>query len=156
MLAAPVRLTRLQLGPAERAEIVVDLADGPGGGPLVLQRFGGGGGGRGVAAAQGATLLTINGPGVSAARAAGLPLRPAQLNTIERLDPASAAVTRQMVLSGRTINGQSVASTAAMDDMTTALRVRLGDLERWDVVNAWPPVDDAASPGYARGASEDA
>jgi len=40
LLNVPVRLTRLVLGPAERAEIVVDLSAAP----VVLQRFGGGGG----------------------------------------------------------------------------------------------------------------
>ncbi len=140
LLPAPVRLTRLQLGPAERAEIVVDLADATGEAPLVLQQFGGGGGGGGRGGnagivGPGAALLTINGPGASAARAAGLPPLPAQLNSIARLDPAAAVVTRPMVLNGRTINGQSMTSAAAMDDMTNTLQVRLGDLERWDVIN---------------------
>jgi FtsP/CotA-like multicopper oxidase with cupredoxin domain len=78
LLNAPIQLTRLQLGPAERAEIVVDVT----GAPLVLQRIGGGGG-----------------PG------------------------------------GFTINGQSISSMAQMMDMSNALRVRLGDMERWNVVN---------------------
>jgi FtsP/CotA-like multicopper oxidase with cupredoxin domain len=145
LLPEPVRLTRLALGPAERAEIVLDLADAPGEAPVVLQNLGGfGGGGRGGnpgAGGQGATLLSIQGPGERAARGAGLPPLPARLNTIERLDPASAAVTRQMVLGGggrggRTINGQTMASTTAMHDMASALRVRLGDVERWNVVNS--------------------
>ena len=62
------------------------------------------------------------------------------LNAIERLDPAVVTVTRQMVLGGgrggRTINGQSMLTTAEMEDISNALRVRLGDLERWDVVNS--------------------
>jgi FtsP/CotA-like multicopper oxidase with cupredoxin domain len=137
LLPAPVRLTRLQLGVAERAEIIVDLADAP----LALQRFGGiGRDGNAVNTAQSVTLMTIRGPGEQAARAAGLPPLPVQLNSIERFDPASAAVTREMVLgggrAGRTINGHSMASTAHLHDMASALRVRLDDLERWNVVNA--------------------
>ena len=145
LLPVPVRLTRLTLGPAERAEVVIDLADAPSDAPLVLQPFGnGGGGGRGGNggnAGTGAALLTIRGPGVAAARAANLPTLPAQLNTIARLDPASAVVTRTITLGGggrggTTINGQAMTSMAAMMDLTNVPRVRLGDLERWNIVNA--------------------
>ncbi|MFN8514492.1 MAG: multicopper oxidase domain-containing protein [Thermomicrobiales bacterium] len=152
LLPAPARLTRLVLGSAERAEIVVDLADAPSDAPLALQTFGsagnagggggrGGGGGNGGAAGQGATLLTIQGPGLAAARAANLPPLPAQLNSIARLDPAAAAVTRTITLGGggrgnTTINGQQLTSMAQMMDLTNAPRVRLGDVERWNIVNA--------------------
>jgi suppressor of ftsI len=141
LLPAPVRLTRLVLGPAERAEIVVDLAAAQGDAPLLLQRFGAAGLGRGGGTpGQGATLLTIHGPGERAATAAGLQPLPERLNTIERLDPTSVAVTRQMVLGGGggrfTINGQTMTSMADMHNMANVLRVRLGDLERWNVVNA--------------------
>ena len=101
LLNAPVRLTRLTLGPAERAEVVVDLS----GGPVALQRFGGnvGGGGRGNgggggvgANAAAATLVTIQ-PSLATA-VANVPALPAELNTIGRMDPATVSVTRQMVL----------------------------------------------------------
>ena len=139
LLPAPVPLTRLQLGPAERAEIVVDLTGVPDGAPLAVQQLGGPGRG-GNAGAPGATLLTItprrDGAGP---RTAPAPL-PARLNTIERLDPAAAAVTREIVLggggrAGLTINGHAMATAAHMHDAAGTLRVRLGDLERWNVVN---------------------
>ena len=61
---------------------------------------------------------------------------PTQLNTIERLDLFAAAVTRQMVLAGgggRSINGQRMTSMADMMDLSPALRVRPGELWRWNV-----------------------
>jgi FtsP/CotA-like multicopper oxidase with cupredoxin domain len=113
---------------------VVDL---PVGGPLVLQSFGGGGGRGGGNGGQAATLLTINGP--IAPPKSGLPPLPERLNTIPRLDPSAAAVTRPMVLAGgrggRTINGQSMRTDASMQDMSSVFRVKLGDLERWNIVN---------------------
>jgi FtsP/CotA-like multicopper oxidase with cupredoxin domain len=141
LLNAPVKLTRLQLGPAERAEIVVDVT----GAPLVLQRIGGGGGGGGGGGrgnggnGAGAALLTIQ-PAAALAQAASLAPMPTTLNSIPRLDQTQVAVTRQMVLGGGgrggfTINGQSITSMAQMMDMSNALRVRLGDMERWNVVN---------------------
>jgi FtsP/CotA-like multicopper oxidase with cupredoxin domain len=142
LLNAPVRLTQLRLGPAERAEIVVDIPSTP----LTLQRQGGGGGGRGGGGRGNggpgggiSNMLTIQPvPGAPAQTSAPGPL-PSLLNSIERFDPAQATVTRQMVLAGgrggRTINGQSMNSMAAMMDMSNAPRVRLGDLERWNVVN---------------------
>ena len=146
LLSGPVPLTRLQLGVAERAEIVVDLVDLPDDTPLVLQRFGGGRGGRGGRGAgdddtggQTTTLMTIQRSGVLEAQAATLSPLPVRLNTIARFDPAAVAVTRPMDLGGgrrqRTINGQSMTSAADMADMANTLQVRLGDLERWDVVN---------------------
>ena len=146
LLPAPVPLTRLQLGVAERAEIVVDLADAPDGTELVLQRFGGGGNGRGddddgdAGRGQGGALMTIQGPGQVTARAAELP---AELGATVRFNPNDVAVARPMVLGGggrggrggRTINGLSMTSAADMADMANTLSVRLGDLERWDVVN---------------------
>src|SRR5207248_10580781 len=60
LLPAPVPLTRLELGPAERAEIVVDLSSAE---PAVLQSFplprGFGGRGNGGPAGQTAPLLTL-------------------------------------------------------------------------------------------------
>jgi len=94
---------------------------------------GNGGGGNGA----GTTLLTIQ-PS-SSVTSANLPPLPGQLNSMERLDPASASVTRQMVLGGgrgrRTINGVSMQTMADMMDMSNVARVRLGDVERWNVVN---------------------
>jgi FtsP/CotA-like multicopper oxidase with cupredoxin domain len=139
LLNGPLALTQLHLGPAERAEIVIDVPQTP----LTLQRLNGGGGFRGSGGRDNAgfggnssNLLTIQ-PSANPAAAVG-PL-PTVLNSIQRLDPAQVSVTRQMVLAGgrggRTINGQNMNSIAAMMDMSNALRVRLGDLERWNVVN---------------------
>ncbi len=144
LLNEPVRLTQLQIGPAERAEIVVDVPSTP----FALQRLGrfgrggGGGGGRGNggSGAAGGTLLTIQPSGQSAADSVNLAPLPSVLNSIDRIDPNQVAVMRQMVLAGggrvgRTINGQSMNTMAARMDMSNASRVRLGDLERWNVVN---------------------
>ena len=134
LLNAPVRLTQLTLGPAERVEIVIDLSDAP----LALQHFGANGDGRGNGSGTGTLLLTIQPP--SGTRGADpAPVR-SQLNTIERADPTAAAVARQMVLGGNvrspTINGQSMDTMADLMDLSKALRVRLGDVERWNVVNS--------------------
>jgi hypothetical protein len=64
---------------------------------------------------------------------------PATLNSIERLEPSAVAITRQFVLGGkrgvRTINGQSMTTSADMMNMANTLRARLGDVERCKVVN---------------------
>jgi bilirubin oxidase len=127
LLPEPVAATRLRLGPAERAEIVVDVDSA---GPAVLQssRFGD--------AAEGEPLLTISSLAEPGERA---PL-PARLNTIDPLPPEGAAVNRAMVLGGggrgRTINGQSMTSMEEMHDMGRTMQVRLGDVELWTIINA--------------------
>ena len=133
LLPTPASMTRLQLGPAERAEIIVDLNTAQ---PMLLQTFGGnGGGGRGGNNVQNNTLLTINGAGAST-KLAGLPTG---LNAIERLKPELAIQTRDMILGGNdqnpTINNQSMTSMAAMMDMNNVLKVKLGTTEVWNIVN---------------------
>jgi FtsP/CotA-like multicopper oxidase with cupredoxin domain len=133
LLTAPAALTRLELAPAERAEIVVDLR---GAGPLVLESFGGNGDGRGGDNdAPAGALLTINATGSSAAPA---PL-PVSLAAIERMSPASAAQTRDFVFRGGdrnpTINGQSMTSMADLMDMSQVLQVKLGSVEVWNLIN---------------------
>jgi FtsP/CotA-like multicopper oxidase with cupredoxin domain len=132
LLPAPVPLTRLQIGPAERAELVVDLAPlepaqpSP---PALLQHFRRGGAD---------TLLSIA-PADPSGEVAALPPLPAQLNAVDRLSPDLAAVTRDFVLGGggglRTINGHAMASMDDVHDMANTLRVRLGDVEVWNVIN---------------------
>jgi hypothetical protein len=77
--------------------------------------------------------MTIQGPGQLAAALPSLPSLPERLNTIVRFEPTAAAVTRPMELGGdgrrRTINGISMTSEA------DTMQIRLGDLERWNVVN---------------------
>ena len=133
LLPAPVTLTRLLLAPAERAEIIVNLNCSR---PLLLQSFGGNGGGdRDGNNAQTGTLLTINYTGA----ATGLAVLPTRLNSIERLQPASAIQTRDMVLGGNdrnpTINGQSMTSMADMMNMANTLMVKLGTTEIWNLIN---------------------
>jgi FtsP/CotA-like multicopper oxidase with cupredoxin domain len=129
LLPAAVSLTRLEIAPAERVEIVVNVTSAS---VFTLQRFanrdGNNGNGRGTT-----TLLTIK----PTASAAAVPL-PATLNNIERLLASSAAVTRDMVMAGGrggfTINGQSM-TTASMDNMSNMFQVRLGDTEIWNLIN---------------------
>jgi bilirubin oxidase len=121
LLRTANRLTRITLAPAERAEILVDRNEADS--AIVVERLGG--------RAGGDSLLTVNGPVQTPAK----PL-PAILNSITPLDPAAVAVTRQFALGGRsTINGQQIRSMDDMMDMSSAFRVRLGDVERWDLRN---------------------
>ncbi len=132
LLPAPVAMSRLQLAPAERAEIIIDLTASQ---PLLLQTFGGNGGGRGGNNPQTNTMLTINSTGV----ATKLAVLPTQLNSIERLQPGSASQTRDMVLGGNdrnpTINNQAMTSMADMMNMTNVLQVKLGAIEIWNLIN---------------------
>lgn len=133
LLPAPVALTRLQLAPAERAEIIVDVNAAR---PLVLQSFGGnGGGGRGGNNVQTGAVLTISSTGT----ATTLAVLPTQLSSIERLQAGSAIETRDMVLGGNdrnpTINNQSMTSMADMMNMANVIRVKLGTTEIWNLIN---------------------
>ncbi len=123
LLPAPVAMSRLTLGPAERAEIVVDVA-GPD--DALLLNVGGGG--------APATLLTLS--STTSAQAAPLP---AELNLIDRIPAAAADVTRDMVLNrapgGFSINGQTMRTDVDMHDHGGMLRVRMGDVELWNIVN---------------------
>ncbi|MCU1370275.1 MAG: cell division protein SufI [Ilumatobacteraceae bacterium] len=133
LLSAPVPLTTLQLAPAERAEVVVDVDPS---GPTVLQSIGGNGGGRGGGnnAPTGA-LLTVNPTNQSSAPAA----LPASLATIEPLSPESATQTRDFVLGGNdqdpTINGQAMTTMADLMDMSNVIQVKLGATEIWNLIN---------------------
>ena len=132
LLSAPVPMTRLQLAPAERAEIVVDINPSA---PMVLQGFGGNGGGRGGNDFQAGPLLTINPTQTTDPQ----PPLPATLTVIERLLPETATQTRDFVLGGNgrnpTINGQSMTSEADLMDMTDVIQVKLGSTEIWNVIN---------------------
>jgi FtsP/CotA-like multicopper oxidase with cupredoxin domain len=131
LLRAPVALTRLQLAPAERAEIVVDVS-----GPMVLQSFGRNGGRRGGENdTPTGPLLTIS-PTQTSAPSAPLP---ATLTTIEPVSPRSAAQMRDFVLDGGdrnpTINGQAMTSMSDLMDMANVVRVKLGTVEIWNLIN---------------------
>lgn len=133
LLRAPVSLTTLRLAPAERAEIVFEVDPAR---PLVLQSLGGGGGGGGGGTNTPAgPLLTIRSTGKTASAA----VLPAALAVIPRLSPGSAAQTRNLVLGGNngnpTINGRAMTTISELRDMTDVLRVKLGSVEIWNVVN---------------------
>ena len=149
LLPAPVSMTRLQLAPAERAEIIIDVDASR---PMVLQNFSGfggfggfgsdsgdggdgGDGGRAGNNVQTSALLTINSTGT----VPKLVALPTQLNSIERLQAGSAIQTRNMVLGGNdqnpTINNQSMISMADMMNMANVIKVKLGTTEIWNLIN---------------------
>ncbi len=134
LLPNPVTMTRLSLGAAERAEIIIDLTNAA---PLLLQNFGNGRTGSGT------TLLTIklgSAATISNVQSVQRAALPAGLVAVDRLAAASANVTRDMVLAGAdrgrfTINGQTMTTMASMMNMNDIMTVRLGDTEVWTVIN---------------------
>jgi len=122
LLPAPVRMTQLTLGPAERAEIVVDLTEAD---EVVLRTLGGPGP---------ADILTLSSTATAAA-----PSLPTALNEIDRMPAEAAVVTRDMILTrapgGFSINGQTMRSMADMHDMGSTLHVGMGDVELWNIMN---------------------
>ena len=142
LLERSVAATELFLGPAERAEILVDLTRDPMGRSLRLvslpfaSRGGMGPGmGMGSVSAQGGAFsllrLAVQRPGPKAA-----PL-PSPLVPLQRLDPGRAEVRRRFVMDMRmpplagafTINGRS------FDASRVDVRVERGVVEAWQVVN---------------------
>ena len=104
LLAAPVQVTRVQLSPAERAEIVVDLSAGE---QIMLRSFA-------------PDLGTVNPPDAfgggkdfdvlrldAAASLAPSPALPSRLATIPAIDVEKAHV-RSFTLNGRTINNRTM------------------------------------------------
>jgi FtsP/CotA-like multicopper oxidase with cupredoxin domain len=135
LLPTAVPLTRAVLAPAERVELVLDLDPNE---PTILQATpanGGGGGGGGGNRPVGLLTLSTSGewpvPGSL----------PSTLSQVDRIDPARAAVERDMLLArgggrgGFTINGTSMRTMDDMMNMEGTMRVRLGDTELWRVIN---------------------
>ncbi len=137
LLEAPVQRTRLLLGAAERAEILVDLRDTSG--PLTLLSYA-------VIAnndfVSGIAKGTF-GPNAENQQFKILELRPqagdfaarsipAQLNTIKRLDAAAATQTRRFSLDSNSINGKE------MDPNRIDVVVQKGAVEIWEVRNESP------------------
>lgn len=149
-LESPLATNRIILAPGERAEIVVDFSDGaevllksfPEAGLLETAEsfFEGEGNGN-------LDLLMIR-PGKTTRESHHLPEK---LNTIVRVDPATAARTRRMQLAGpprgpngppgggrggRGGPGRGIPINGKLMDMHRIdERVRLGDTEIWEIVN---------------------
>ncbi|PCJ74859.1 MAG: oxidase [Rhodobacteraceae bacterium] len=139
-LEAPVEMKLLQLAPAERAEIIVDLTAGEN---ITLVNVAIGGAGRGMMGGENNNavanpFLEIR-PAASLTASAELP---AQLTTMEWLDEADAVKTRVFSLEMRmgmgammgggnshSINGK-VMDMAHIDEV-----VNLGDTEVWELKN---------------------
>lgn len=129
LLEAPVPVTRLQLSPGERAEIVVRVAPGD---DTILRsfepdlewnfvqaRFNGGDDTFDILRLRGAATLEASAP------------LPGQLATIDRLDPADADTTRTFRLSDMSnINGRE------MDMERIDMGIEAGSTEIWEVTNS--------------------
>lgn len=127
LLSQPVELDRVPLSPGERAEIVVELTPGE---RVVLRSFGGLGGGFFVTARANGhddrfDVLELR----AADELAASPEVPDELATIEPLDPADAAVTREFRLSGTQINGDDM-DMSRIDEVVT-----VDTTEIWEVSN---------------------
>ena len=128
-LDRPYQTSRIQLSPAERAEIVVSLQPGetvrlmsypPDLGSAVGPRHRFGSGTFAVVELRAADSLARNGS------------VPERLGELERLDPATASTTRTFRISGRAINGRPM-EMARIDEVVT-----VGETEIWEVTNADP------------------
>ncbi|HCT76377.1 MAG TPA: copper oxidase [Micromonosporaceae bacterium] len=101
LLAAPAKLTRIQLSAGERAEIMVAVKPGE---RTVLRSYDpdlGGGIERFIGGDDRFDVLELR----AAAQLASAAELPAQLVKVDRLNPDSAKVTRKFKLSGKNING---------------------------------------------------
>ncbi|WP_082513395.1 MULTISPECIES: multicopper oxidase family protein [unclassified Leifsonia] len=127
LLERPAPLDHLRLSPGERAEIVVRVAPGE---TTVLRSVTpdlgiDGDGGAQNGGADSFDVLELR----AAAALDSVASVPPELTSIDRLDPADAATTRELELDGFAINGESM----AMDRIDQV--VTLGDTEVWNVVN---------------------
>lgn len=157
LLEEPVRVDRVQLSPAERAEIVVRLEPGervtvksypPDLGSWISTQNRFGGGTFSVVELRAAADLT------------SAPEVPAVLADIPRLDPAQVQQTRQFRISGRAINGRPM-DMGRIDEVVT-----VDEVEIWEITNQDPQphnfhahdvqwqvldVDGVAPSGYLEG-----
>jgi len=125
LLDKPARMDRVQLAMGERAEIVVRVKPGE---RLVLRSYDpdlGGGIERFSGGDDRFDVLQLR----AAENLKGGTEIPAQLSKIDRLDPATAAVTRPFRLTGHAINGNKVNMNAVNFAAT------LGTTEIWNVFN---------------------
>lgn len=125
LLESPVALNRIQLAAGERAEIVVEMRAGD----RAVLRSHAPDLGTGIGWFNGGSdrfdVLELR----AAAQLETSPAVPDQLTTMDRLDPASAEVTRRFKLSGHNINGDQM-------DMSRTDHVSTVDTtEIWEVSN---------------------
>jgi blue copper oxidase len=127
LLAAPATVTRVQLSPGERAEVVVPVRPGervvlrgfpPDLGDSITSRFTDGG-------RDQFDVLELR----AAATPRPTPRVPAELAALPRLDPAAAVATRTFQLNGTDINGESM-DLGRIDEV-----VETGTTEVWHVRN---------------------
>lgn len=143
LLERPHETSRITLGPAERAQIVVDLDDGR---PALLRTFATGNtgmmGGVGMMSGMMGDDLTFDvldiRPGAQRAKSAPLPDR---LISLDRPDPSLAVGTRRLVLQmgmgGMMMGGGSFAINGKSMDMNRIDEtVRVGTTEIWQIENA--------------------
>ncbi|MFT8313014.1 MAG: multicopper oxidase domain-containing protein [Clostridium sp.] len=115
-LAAPVKLNKLELGPGERAEIIVDFSKYKDGSTVTLS------GGK-------FDIMTFNVKGDGNDNT----IIPEKLTEIEKLSQESVSATRKLDLQGM---GNMVAINGKKFDMNrTDARVKLNDTEIWEINN---------------------
>ncbi len=127
LLAAPVRTSAVQLSPAERAEVVVELRAGetvrlvstP---PALGARLSG----SDVFGRDAFTVLELR---AADTLAGGAPALPDRLTDLPPADPTQAVASREFVLGGRTINSR------LLDMQRIDEAVPLGRTEVWRVTN---------------------
>ena len=128
-LGQPYRTERIQLSPAERADIVVTVQPGE---SIKLMSYppnlGSEIGSRNVFGSGTFMVLELR----AAQRLSDATSVPAELATYERLDPAEAATTRTFRLQSRAINGRPM-MMARIDEVVTVDQVEI-----WSVTNADP------------------
>ena len=132
LLAAPVARTTIVLAPAERADVIIDFSKLPVGSHVVL-RDGGSGWSGGHYSSWGSTSTSNQVMRFDVVRTeTDTSTIPSTLRTIQRLDPATATVTRQFTFAGRsswTINGNPY------DPNRIDANVKLGSTEIWKFDN---------------------
>jgi FtsP/CotA-like multicopper oxidase with cupredoxin domain len=117
-LERPLTMNRLLMTPGERAEILVDLSDRPGGMLNLINR-----------ADRDARLLLLD---VASSPATPAPNR-GRLVTLNRLDPNQATNTRRFDLGMR--RGQFTINGVSMDMQRIDQTIPKGAVEIWEVVN---------------------
>jgi FtsP/CotA-like multicopper oxidase with cupredoxin domain len=125
LLSSPVEVTTVQLSPAERVELVVDLTQLSPGDTVALQ-------GTEIMDGRTGVFLTLE-----ADTTVGVQSIPLQLTSETALNAVEAVRTRTFTL-GMAGPGQLTINGQSMDMNRIDLQVPLNDLEIWEVVNTMP------------------